>query len=144
MRCDELPAGVDYATFDYGVNSGISRAAKVLQRLLGVEADGEIGPNTLAAAAHSDPAKVIGQMCDERLAFLQGLKTWKVFGSGWGRRVREVHIAALVMAKTASAPKPAPAPRPAPTPAPTPTTQPKGWRAMIGALLAHLLGRAAG
>ena len=52
LRCDELPAGVDYATFDYGVNSGISRAAKVLQRLLGVDADGEIGPNTLAAAAH--------------------------------------------------------------------------------------------
>ena len=23
MRCDELPAGVDYAAFDYGVNSGI-------------------------------------------------------------------------------------------------------------------------
>ena len=83
-------------------------------------------------------------MCDERLAFLQGLKTWKVFGKGWGRRVREVHITALVMAKTASAPKPAPAPRPAPTPVPTPTTQPKGWRAMIGSLLAHLLGRAAG
>ncbi len=26
QRCDELPAGVDYAVFDYGVNSGIGRA----------------------------------------------------------------------------------------------------------------------
>ena len=25
QRCDELPAGVDYAVFDYGVNSGIGR-----------------------------------------------------------------------------------------------------------------------
>jgi hypothetical protein len=25
MRCDDLPAGVDYAVFDYGVNSGIAR-----------------------------------------------------------------------------------------------------------------------
>ena len=36
LRCDDLPAGVDYAVFDYGVNSGIGRAAKVLQRLIGV------------------------------------------------------------------------------------------------------------
>src|SRR5690349_24305390 len=35
LRCDELPAGLDYALFDYGVNSGIGRAARVLQRLVG-------------------------------------------------------------------------------------------------------------
>ena len=35
LRCDELPAGLDYAVFDYGVNSGIGRAAKVMARLLG-------------------------------------------------------------------------------------------------------------
>src|SRR5258705_5153236 len=29
MRCDDLPAGVDYAVFDYGVNSGIGRAVRV-------------------------------------------------------------------------------------------------------------------
>ena len=36
QRCDELPAGLDYAVFDYGVNSGIGRSAKVLRRLLGL------------------------------------------------------------------------------------------------------------
>ncbi len=36
LRCDELPAGLDYAVFDYGVNSGTGRAAKVMQRLLGI------------------------------------------------------------------------------------------------------------
>src|SRR3954467_3513146 len=35
MCCDNLPTGVDYAVFDYGVNSGIARAARVLQRLVG-------------------------------------------------------------------------------------------------------------
>jgi lysozyme family protein len=38
LRGDDLPAGVDYAVFDYGVNSGIGRAAKVLQRFVGVDA----------------------------------------------------------------------------------------------------------
>ena len=30
LRCDDLPAGVDYAVFDFGVNSGVGRSAKVL------------------------------------------------------------------------------------------------------------------
>jgi lysozyme family protein len=47
---DNLPAGVDYAVLDYGINSGISRAARVLQHIVGVTVDGSIGPVTLAAA----------------------------------------------------------------------------------------------
>ena len=104
LRCDDLPAGVDYAVFDYGVNSGVSRAAKVLQRLLGVPADGIIGPVTLAAARSCDCEKVIAALCEERLGFLRALRTWPVFGKGWGRRVAEVKTAALAMAaKTAVA-----------------------------------------
>lgn len=36
QRCDELPAGVDYSIFDYGVNSGIGRSGKVLRRVVGL------------------------------------------------------------------------------------------------------------
>jgi uncharacterized protein (TIGR02594 family) len=97
LRCDDLPAGVDYAVFDYGVNSGIGRAAKVLQRLVGTVVDGEVGPDTIAASARANAGKLIGAICDERLAFLQGLRTWPTFGKGWGRRVREVRAAALAM-----------------------------------------------
>jgi lysozyme family protein len=97
LACDALPAGVDYAVFDYGVNSGIARAAKVLQRILGVADDGVIGPDTLAATKDADPQKLIGAVCDERLRFLQSLRTWPVFGKGWGRRVAEVKAAASAM-----------------------------------------------
>ena len=97
LRCDDLPAGVDYAVFDYGVNSGIGRAAKVLQRLVGTAVDGEVGPDTIAAAARANAGKLIEAICDERLAFLQGLRTWPTFGKGWTRRVREVRAAALAM-----------------------------------------------
>jgi lysozyme family protein len=102
MRCDELPAGVDYAVFDYAVNSGVSRAAKVLQRLLGFADNGRIGDALLAAVRKRDAADLIARLCDERLAFLQRLKTWPVFGAGWSRRVKEVRAAALAMAKAAS------------------------------------------
>ena len=103
LRGDDLPAGVDYAVFDYGVNSGTGRAAKVLQRFVGVDADGEVGPATIAAAARADAAALIDRICDERLAFLQGLRTWNVFGKGWGRRVRDVRAAARERAIAAPA-----------------------------------------
>jgi uncharacterized protein (TIGR02594 family) len=108
LSCDELPAGVDYAIFDYGVNSGISRSAKVLQRLVGVAVDGEIGPDTIAAAVARDPKVLAAAICDERLAFLRSLGTWSVFGRGWGRRVAEVRAAVLAMAGKAQAVTPSP------------------------------------
>lgn len=98
LCCDGLPPGLDYCVFDYGVNSGIARAAKVLQRIVGVADDGRIGPVTLAAAARHGPADVIEKICDERLDFLRRLRTWPVFGRGWGRRVAEVKAVALSMA----------------------------------------------
>jgi lysozyme family protein len=102
---DDLPAGVDYVLFDYGVNSGVARAAKVLQGIIGVTQDGLIGPKTLAAAKACDAAKTVAAVCDERLAFLQGLKAWPVFGRGWERRVNEVRSTALAMAAKAAAPR---------------------------------------
>jgi lysozyme family protein len=99
LACDALPPGLDYCVFDYGVNSGIARAAKVLQRLVGVADDGRIGPVTLAAVGRRDAGELVARMCDERLAFLRSLRTWAVFGRGWGRRVAEVRAVALAMAR---------------------------------------------
>ena len=54
----------------------------------------------LAAVRKRDATDLIARLCDERLAFLQRLKTWPVFGAGWGRRVAEVRAAALAMAQS--------------------------------------------
>lgn len=99
QHCDEMPSGVDYAMFDYGVNSGVGRSQKVLQRILKVQADGIIGRKTLDALKAQDPQFVILAICRERLGFLRALRTWPVFGKGWGRRVTEVQDAALKMAR---------------------------------------------
>jgi lysozyme family protein len=105
LRCDELPAGLDYAVFDYGVNSGIGRAAKVMQRLLGIGQGTAMTDAVVAAVRKADAASLVARLCDERLAFLKSLRTWPVFGAGWSRRVAEVRRDALAMAKgTAVAP----------------------------------------
>jgi lysozyme family protein len=50
IHADDLPSGVDYCAFDFAFNSGPNRAARFLQRTVGVQEDGQIGPATLAAA----------------------------------------------------------------------------------------------
>jgi len=94
---DDLPSGVDLAVFDFAVNSGPGRAAKMLQKVLGVTEDGAIGPQTLVKAVSIDSSKLIADYNAARLAFLQALPTWATFGNGWGRRVAEVTTEATNM-----------------------------------------------
>lgn len=96
-RADELVSGLDYAVFDYAVNSGVGRAAKTLQTCVGVTPDGGIGPATLAAVNAHNGAELIENLCDKRLDFLQSLSTFSTFGKGWERRVNEVKAEALRM-----------------------------------------------
>jgi hypothetical protein len=98
MRCDDLPSGVDYSVFDYGVNSGIGRSAKALRRICGLQAGTTITPEVVAAVKDRDAVSVINALNDERLRFLQGLSTWSIFGRGWGRRVNEVRAFSLKLA----------------------------------------------
>jgi len=92
-----LPSGVDYAVFDFAVNSGPARAVKFLQAVLGVAQDGRVGPKTIEAAQAADAGAVIARLCNDRLAWLKRLPTWATFGKGWGRRVADVQAAALAM-----------------------------------------------
>lgn len=124
VKADELPSGLDYAVFDYAVNSGPSRAAKHLQSVLGVASDGIIGAQTIAAANALDTKMVIEQLCNKRMAFLQSLKTWRTFGKGWGRRVEDVRSAAKAMV-----------PNPAPQPAPQKPPYSSVWQAIITFIL---------
>lgn len=112
VRGDDLPAGLDYAVADFAVNSGPSRAIKYLQNVLGVKADGVMGPVTLAAAKKARPIITINLLCDDRLAFLKRLRTWNTFGKGWSSRVARVRRDAVSDASQAHVePEPAKPPR---------------------------------
>ena len=98
VRGDDLPAGVDLAVFDFGVNSGPSRAAKALQGALQVTQDGKIGNETVKASKAAAAADIVQRVCARRLSFLRGLKTFVTFGKGWTRRVTEIEARGVKMA----------------------------------------------
>jgi lysozyme family protein len=95
---DQLPAGVDYAVFDAAINSGPGRAAKWLQEVVGVVADGAIGPKTILAIRAIPARTVIAEYNDKRLQFLESLPAWDTFGKGWGNRVSQVQSTASQLA----------------------------------------------
>lgn len=102
----ELPGGIDYAVFDFAVNSGPARAAKYLQAVVGAKQDGKIGPATLKATRAMVRAAVINDLCDRRMDFLRRLPTWGTFGRGWTSRVSGVRAEALKMAAMPDVPPP--------------------------------------
>jgi len=103
---DRLPLGVDYVVFDGAVNSGVAQSVRWLQRALRSDGlysgqiDGLVGAKTLDGVdQHPDHDALIGNICDQRMAFLRNLKTWGTFGKGWTRRVTDVRNAGIAMAK---------------------------------------------
>lgn len=90
IRGDSLPIGLDYAVFDFAVNSGVSRAVRYLQRAVSVADDGALGMLSMAAIEtvySHDKELLITKYCANRLAFMESLKTFSTFGKGWTRRV---------------------------------------------------------
>jgi len=94
---DALPSGLDYCIFDCAINSGVGRAAKFIQEVVGVFPDGAIGNKTITAITQIQPVTAINEFCDKRQAFLESLKTFPIFGKGWTKRVADVRIKSLEM-----------------------------------------------
>jgi len=101
IKGDQLPSGVDYAAYDLAVNSGTGRAAKYLQEIAGVTADGMIGPKSLEAIQSCNATEVADAICDMRLDFLKKLSTFETFGNGWTDRVVKVRAKSVSMADEA-------------------------------------------
>jgi len=64
-----LPARSANAHFAFAFNAGPPRAVKVLQRTLGLEADGKVGPATRAAILSADDAALLPALLMEQLAY---------------------------------------------------------------------------
>lgn len=97
IKGDSLPSGLDWACFDWAVNSGSGRPAKAVQRAVGATQDGAIGPATIGLIMEKDPKFIIEYVHDVRQDFYKSLKTFETFGRGWTRRNKETLHQALEM-----------------------------------------------
>ena len=93
-KCDDLPSGIDYLVFDFAVNAGCGRSAKILQAAVGVTPDGGIGPMTLAAVNALNGDELIEKFSQGKEDFYRSLNTFETFGKGWLNRVAAVKVKA--------------------------------------------------
>lgn len=84
--CETLHAGVDLATYDAAVNSGVSRGRK-----------------WLLASVGGSAVQTVKNICAKRMSFVRGLRTWKTFGKGWSRRIADIEAKGVAMALSAVA-----------------------------------------
>lgn len=87
VHCADMPAGLALCVFDMAVNAGPARAARYLQKLVGVAQDGSVGPKTIAAVravvASVGEAMAIRDFQQQRRIYYRALNTFTVFGRGW-------------------------------------------------------------
>lgn len=99
-HCPSLAVGLDLVFFDQCVNEGPFEAIKLLQRTLGLRADGVWGSKTQFAVDHiSNLAGTISVYCDWRSRFYRSLGSFQYFGKGWLHRTEDIRVAAVNMAK---------------------------------------------
>lgn len=88
-----VPALVLPLLADSAVNHGPGRALKMLQKALGVEPDGVLGPSTQAAIVAMDAEHMYRKLCAERVRFYGRLisldQTQSRFAAGWCNRIAE-------------------------------------------------------
>lgn len=96
--CDELPDPVAVMHFDAAVNHGVGTAIRILQSVLRVAADGEIGSKTRAALKAANPRAIVGRYAELRRKRYRALPHFWRFGRGWLRRVDATEKLALTLA----------------------------------------------
>lgn len=89
--CEGLVDGVDLATYDANVNSGVSRGRKWLLASLD---------------PYSRHDRTVKNICAKRLSFVQALKHWKQFGKGWSNRIADIQAKGVAWALLAVADAP--------------------------------------
>lgn len=85
--CDALPESAKFQVFDAAVNSGVYRAIKLIQRTVGENQDGVLGPVTLQAIQSMPPDRFAAHFAAHRLAYMTSMPNWASFSKGWTRRV---------------------------------------------------------
>lgn len=105
-RAGDMPAPLALMHFDASVNHGVAGAAALLQRAMQIDADGEIGPITMAAVRANDVSQLIERYAAQRRLRYRSLPHFWRFGRGWLNRVAQTLDRARALASTRSSSEP--------------------------------------
>lgn len=97
-RCDELPEPIALAVFDAAVNQGPGVGIRLLQKALGLTADGAIGPATIDAARTRPIQGTLTDFICRRFDRYFDLEGASVFLRGWTRRLFRLQAECLLLA----------------------------------------------
>jgi lysozyme family protein len=93
-HAEELNPPIGEFMFDTAVNNGLVYAVQVLQRALGVDTDGVIGPVTLQAANRSNPQELFTRLINARDEHYHSIvnrhPTNAKFLKGWLNRTKDL------------------------------------------------------
>lgn len=94
-HCDDLPSIWRYPVFSCSVNCGSKVAIKLLQKSLGVEADGIYGAKTTWAVGNSARGVVLKRFYDNWHNYYDEIvkkdENKRVFLKGWHNRIEKIH-----------------------------------------------------
>jgi lysozyme family protein len=85
--CDNFDPNLGFQVLDASYNHGVKQANLWLQRAVGVNADGVIGPVTIAAVKSLPWWQVTFRFLSQRTHFYTSLGQWPTFGKGWTNRI---------------------------------------------------------
>lgn len=95
FHCDKMEWPVAWVLFDCIVNHGPEEPIRWLQSIVGVTADGQMGPVTLAAIKRiAVPLHAARDMTLARRDYVETLRNYDAFKAGWCRRHLDTLIAA--------------------------------------------------
>lgn len=89
LGAEYLPAVLVYQVWQFAINAGMANAKKVLQRALGVTADGVVGPKTIDAIAAADVNDLTLSWFKFMILHYTAVPTWNAYGKGWMNRTAE-------------------------------------------------------
>ena len=82
LSCESLSQAVALMVYDFGFNDGIGTSARLLQGILGVKQDGNIGKITVAAANEVNQLELVSKLAVRQAAHYGTLATFARFGDG--------------------------------------------------------------
>lgn len=92
---EKLPKCIRLAVVDMAYLSGHWKATTVLQRALGIKADGIMGRNTLKYAKNKASRELLDKITKTYASDIRSFKNVGIFGKGWIRRLNSVRKKAV-------------------------------------------------